>query len=96
MVYIMVVGQAIGKIVKKFEETGMITNTERPTQHRFSENIAIVNGRLESVASSWSSAITTILRHTMAYFAFRSKPTSIQSQLTIHNVVDTRRWYDGI
>ena len=38
--------QAIGKIVKKFEETGVITNIERPVHHRFarsSENIAIVS-----------------------------------------------------
>ena len=42
--------QAIGKIAKKFEETGVATNTERPVHHRFArstENIAIVN---ESVA----------------------------------------------
>ena len=27
--------QAIGKIVKKFEETGLVTNIERPVHHRF-------------------------------------------------------------
>ena len=68
--------QAIGKIVKKFEETGVVTNVERPVDHRCArsaENIAIVS---ESVAedSSSFSGIRTILRH---YFAFRSTLTSI-------------------
>ena len=38
------------KIVRKFEETGVITNIERPVHHRLSrsaQNIAIVN---ESIA----------------------------------------------
>ena len=38
--------QAIGKIDKKFEETGVFKITERPVHHRFarsSENIAIVS-----------------------------------------------------
>ena len=38
--------QAIGKSVKKFEKTGMVTNIERPMHHRFTrsdENIAIVS-----------------------------------------------------
>ena len=38
--------QAIGKIVKKFKETGMVTNIERPVHHRSgrsAENIAIVS-----------------------------------------------------
>ena len=42
--------QAIGKIVKKFEDTRVVTNIERPVHHRyarFAENIAIVS---ESVA----------------------------------------------
>ena len=42
--------QAIGKIVKKFEETGVITNIDRPVHHHFAysaENIAIAS---ESVA----------------------------------------------
>ena len=42
--------QAIGKIVKKFEENGVITNMERPVHYCFAcfaENIAIVS---ESVA----------------------------------------------
>ena len=42
--------QTIGKIVKKFDETGVVTNIERPVHHRFgsfAENIAIVS---ESVA----------------------------------------------
>ena len=37
---------AIDKIVKKFEETGMVTNIERPVHHRFAcsaINIAIVS-----------------------------------------------------
>ena len=35
--------QAIGKIVKKFKETGVVTITERPVHHRFArsaENIS--------------------------------------------------------
>ena len=38
--------KAIGKIVKKFEETGVITIIEGPVHHRFArfaENIAIVS-----------------------------------------------------
>ena len=38
--------QAIGKIVKKFKETGAFTNIERPVHHRFArptENIVIVS-----------------------------------------------------
>ena len=41
--------QAVGKIVKKFAETGLITNIERPVHHRFArsaENIAIVSESL--------------------------------------------------
>ena len=58
--------QAIGKIVKKFE---------MPVHHRFAhsaENIATVS---ESVDSSSFSGIKTILRHIMAYFAFRFTST---------------------
>ena len=43
--------QAIGKIVKKFEETGLVTNIERPVHHRFArsaENIAIVKMLLKT------------------------------------------------
>ena len=39
--------QAIGKIVKKFKETGMLTNIEMPVHFRFARSIAIVS---ESVA----------------------------------------------
>ena len=42
--------QAVGKIVKKFEETGVITNIERPVHYCFAcsaENIAIAS---ESIA----------------------------------------------
>ena len=38
--------QAIAKIVQKFEETGVVTNIERPGQHRFVRstlNIATVS-----------------------------------------------------
>ena len=41
--------QAIGKIVKKFEEIGVVTNIEMPVYHRFarsSENIAIVSANV--------------------------------------------------
>ena len=44
--------QAIGKIVKRFEETRVVINIERPVHHRFarsSQNIAIVS---ESVAEN--------------------------------------------
>ena len=51
MVYIIVQLRCLlGKIVKKFAETGMVTNIEKPVHHRFTcstENIAIV---CESVA----------------------------------------------
>ena len=43
---------AIGKIVKKFQKTGVVTNIERPVNHRFgrsAENTAIVS---ESVAKT--------------------------------------------
>ena len=39
--------QAIGKIVKRFEETRVVANIERPVHQRFAENIAIVS---ESIA----------------------------------------------
>ena len=38
--------QAIGKIVKQFEETEVFTNIERPVHHRFARsaaNIAIIS-----------------------------------------------------
>ena len=41
--------QAIGKIVKKFKETEVITNIEKPVHHRFArstENIAIVSANV--------------------------------------------------
>ena len=76
--------QTIGKIVKKFEETGEVTNIERPVHHRSAcstENMAIEG---ESVAkdpnvliSSRSQEFRTVLRHIIPYFAFRSTPTSI-------------------
>ena len=40
----------IGKIVKKFEETEVVTNIERPVDHRFArstENIAIVSESID-------------------------------------------------
>ena len=49
--------QAIIKIVKKFEETGMIADIEAPLRHcfvRYAENIAIVS---ESVAEDPNVAI---------------------------------------
>ena len=49
--------QAIGKIVKKFEETGMITNISKPVHHRLArsaENIAIVS---ENVAEDSNVSI---------------------------------------
>ena len=66
--------QAIGKIVKKFEETAEITNIERPVHHRFArsaEYIAIVSASVVELADFF------VLRHTMAYFVFRSIHTSI-------------------
>ena len=53
--------QAIGKIMKKFEETGVVINIERPVQHHFThsaESIAIVS---ESVAKDPN---VSILRQT--------------------------------
>ena len=76
--------QAIGKIAKKFEETGRVTNIERPVHHRFAhstENIAIVSDsvcrRPECFDSLTFSGIKTVIRHITAYFAFRYTPTSI-------------------
>ena len=76
--------QAIGKIVKKFEETGVGKNIDRPVRHRFArstENIAIVS---ESIAEDPNVSISRLpqelgqsRRHFMAYFAFRSTPTFI-------------------
>ena len=40
------ISQAIGKIVKKIEETGAVTNIKRPVHYRFihsAENIAFVS-----------------------------------------------------
>ena len=73
--------QAINKIVTKFEETGVVTNIERPVHHRFArsaKNIAFVS---ESVAEDFDSSpfsgIRTVLRYIIAYFPFRSTPTFI-------------------
>ena len=72
--------QAIGKIVKKLEETEMVTNIEGPVQHGFTrsaENIAIVS---ESFAENPNvTGIWTVLRHIMMHFVFRSTFTSIKS-----------------
>ena len=49
--------QVIGKIGKKLEETGVVTNIERPVHHRFArstENIPIVN---ESVTEDQNVSI---------------------------------------
>ena len=74
--------QAIGEIVKKFEETKVLTNIERPAHHRFArsaENVAIISEsrRTECADSSSSSRIRTVLRHIMPYFEFRSTPAFI-------------------
>ena len=70
--------------MKKFEDTGMVTNIERPVHHRFSrsaKNIAILS---ESVAEepnrddSWSfSEIRTVLSHITVQFAFTYTHTAI-------------------
>ena len=74
--------QAIGKIVKKFIETGMVTNIERPLHHRFArsaENIAIVS---ESFAKDPNVSIPVRSQELgLSYdtlwriFRFRSTPT---------------------
>ena len=49
--------QAIDNIAKKFEDTGVVTNIERPVHHRFAyfaENIVIVS---ESVAEDLNVSI---------------------------------------
>ena len=49
---------AIGKIVKKLEETGVVTHIERPVHHRFprfAENVDIVS---ESVAEDPNVSIS--------------------------------------
>ena len=65
--------QAIGKIVKKFEETGLATNIERPVHHRFArsaENIALVS---ESVAVGPNVSIPCrFLKLGLSYGAFIS------------------------
>ena len=61
--------QAIGKILKKFEETRVVTNIERPVHHRFAsfaENISVNVSAVEEpecVDSSLFSGIRTVLRH---------------------------------
>ena len=55
--------QAIGKIVKKFEETEVVTNVKRPVHHRFtrsSENIPIVS---ESIAEDRMCRFLVFLRN---------------------------------
>ena len=70
----------IDKIMKIFEEIGVVTNIERSVHYRLArstENIAIV---CESVAEDPNvsfSEIRTVLLHVVAYFAFRSTSTSI-------------------
>ena len=73
--------QAIGEIVKKFEETGVVTNIERILHHRYARSAEIIAIVSESVAKdpnvSSFSTIRTVLRHFRAYFTFRSTPKSI-------------------
>ena len=54
--------QAIGTIVKKFEETGLPIDIEKPVHHRFvrsAEHIAIVS---ESVGEDSNVSILVVLR----------------------------------
>ena len=47
--------QAIGKIVQKFKETGVVTNIEKPVHQRFTrftENITIVSASVRSTPTS--------------------------------------------
>ena len=70
---------AVGPIVKKFEEIGVVTNIERPVPHRFArsaENIAILSGICRFLVVL---RIRTALRHITAYVAFRSTSISVQS-----------------
>ena len=41
--------QAIANIVKKFEETGVVTNIKWPVHHRLAENIAIVSDSVPKI-----------------------------------------------
>ena len=72
---------AIRNIVKKFEETGLVTNIERPVHYRFARSADCCKWKCcpsyECVDTSSFSWIRTVLRHIMAYFVFRSTPTSI-------------------
>ena len=75
--------QGIGKIVKKFEETGAFTDIVRRVHHRLArsaENFAAVSQccRRPECVDSWSfPGIRIVLRHIMAYLEFRSTSTFI-------------------
>ena len=64
--------QAIGEIVKKFDETGVVTNIERFVHHSFARSFV----RYRYCIVSFSE-IRAVLRQIMAFFVFRSSPTSI-------------------
>ena len=51
--------QAIGKIVKKFLETGVVTNIERPVHHIFAHSVENIDIVSESVAEN-PNVLTTL------------------------------------
>ena len=92
--------------MKKFEDTGVFTNIVRPALYIIVSLVPVKYRyckwkccrRFQCVDSSSFSAISAVLRHIMANFAFRSTSMYIHikssscnnwSQLTILNVVDT-------
>ena len=70
--------QVIGKIVKIFKETEVVTNIERPLHYHFvrsAENIAVVS---ESVAKTMNVLIPRRPQaYIIMYFALRSTTTSL-------------------
>ena len=92
--------QAIGKIVKKFEETGMFINIERPVHYRFArfarsaENIAIVS---ESVAEEPNVSISRRSQELGQFYGTLWRILHLDLRLHLHkihltqqlNVVDT-------
>ena len=73
--------QAIGKIVGKFEETGVLINIDRQVNHRFArsaENNAIIS---ESVAQDRNVSIRSIQESELSYGTLRS---ILHSDLHLH------------
>ena len=90
--------------MKKFEETGLDTNIERPVNHRFArsaENIAIASEsvaedpnvsiprRSQELVLAYGTLWRILYLDLHTYIHIKSNSCNNRSQLTLLNVVDT-------